>query len=77
MKAPGSFSWTSVSPDDCTAVSVFLDKQVFKMAALYFACAVVSMQMSMLDSWMNRFHWISHDSNESLYSSKSNGGGLP
>jgi len=33
--------------------------------------------MSMLDSWMNRFHCISNDSNESLYSSKSSAGGLP
>ena len=50
MMASGLSSWASVSPDDCGAASVLLDRQVFKIAALYFGRALGSTPTSMLDS---------------------------
>ena len=41
-----------VSPDDCSAESVFLDNQVFRIAALF--------GRSRCWTAINNFHWISH-----------------
>jgi hypothetical protein len=56
---------------------VGFDKHERRMLAVYKDRSAWGREVLMVDNAMNMLHWRCHSSNESLYSSKSKGGGVP